>query len=322
MRRRLWINIVVVYHGPHTTHTQHHNTQHTTTHNNSQKYTTTHNNNQHTTRTHNTQHPLTLPLTLQYHIHYHLHLHLHLHLRLHLHLHLQIQHWHWYLRVHAVHKRRASLKHTSRVHSLWVLLQNDTYFDWFEERLADGLAIAEPLSRIISLPEEKLQKALKSEPSRQVGISLESTFTIQTRLRYVSVMPSTMEDLRTKYFVLTNMWCHFYLDLTRGTFGDFLDELVSHRVFVSTTSRSCVTKQSVCVRNIGRRVQQALWMAYARVLHIDRSFQKRVLELKKRLKKRSRPQRRRPGQPLHIAKGYLSFQALLVLRAAQKGTGG
>ena len=53
----------------------------------------------------------------------------------------------------------------------------------------------------------------------------------------------------------------------------------------------------------------------------DISLQKRVLELEKRLKKRSRSPRRSPGQPLQIANS-IPPPALLALPAPQKGTKG
>ena len=109
------------------------------------------------------------------------------------------------------------------------------YYHGFEDRFADGLAIAEPLSYIVSLSEEPPQKDFEArafEASRYQPGQL----TIQTRRRYVSAMPATMEVLRTKCKVMTNVWLpavmrqpgrQLYLDRNKDTFIEFLDELVS-----------------------------------------------------------------------------------------------
>ena len=63
------------------------------------------------------------------------------------------------------------------------------------------------LAHVISLQEEEeRQRAQKTEPSRQMGLHLDATLTIQTRRRYVSSAPTTTEDLRDKYTIMTNMW--------------------------------------------------------------------------------------------------------------------
>ena len=103
-----------------------------------------------------------------------------------------------------------------------------TYFEGFKERLTDGTMIAEPLSHVISLAEEKEQKERGPEGARQVGIHLDSTLTIQTRRRFVSTLPANMGELRTKYNIMTNLWLlepgrRLYADLDKDTFGDFVE---------------------------------------------------------------------------------------------------
>ena len=73
-------------------------------------------------------------------------------------------------------------------------LPAQTYVEGFEERLTDGTMIAEPLSHVISLAEEKEQKERPPEGARQMGIHLDSTLTIQTRRRFVSTPPANMEE--------------------------------------------------------------------------------------------------------------------------------
>ena len=120
-------------------------------------------------------------------------------------------------------------------------LPAQTYFESFEERLADGTTIAEPLSHVVSLAEEKEQKEKRPESARQVGIHLDSTLTIQTRRRFVSTAPTNTEELRTKYKIMTNMWLlaqmrepgrKLYEDLDKDTFMDFADELISEKNFL------------------------------------------------------------------------------------------
>ena len=77
------------------------------------------------------------------------------------------------------------------------------------------------------------------------------------------MVPATVEDLRTKCKETTNMSVlaamqqpghHFHVDPTKDTFGDFFDELVSHKDFllersggskmvVSQCATSCVIAQ-------------------------------------------------------------------------------
>ena len=121
-------------------------------------------------------------------------------------------------------------------------LPAQSYFEMFEERLTDGTMVAEPLSHVLSLAEEKEQKEKRPEQARHVGIHLDSTLTIQTRRRFVPTPPSNTEELRSKYKILTNLWLHaqmrepgrrLYADLYKDTFSDFADELISEKNFLT-----------------------------------------------------------------------------------------
>ena len=100
---------------------------------------------------------------------------------------------------------------------------------------------AETLAQVISASEEENQKKNKPEPSRQLGLNLDSTLTIQTRRRYIASMPANFEELRIKYKVMNHMWLlsqmrepgrHLFADLTDRTFSDILEELFSENMFM------------------------------------------------------------------------------------------
>ena len=118
-------------------------------------------------------------------------------------------------------------------------LPAQSYYESYEEKLSNTTWIAEPLTHIVSLQEEEKQKALR--PARSVGIHLDSSLSIQTQRRFMSSVPTTIEDLRTKYKVMANMFLlaqmrqpsrHLYRGLEVNTFSDFLDELLSDRNFL------------------------------------------------------------------------------------------
>ena len=85
-------------------------------------------------------------------------------------------------------------------------LPGQTYFEAYEEKLADGLLYPETPAQVISLAEENKQKALKPEVSRQMGLHLDNTLTIQTKRRFLSSMPATIEERRNKYQVVSHLW--------------------------------------------------------------------------------------------------------------------
>ena len=120
-------------------------------------------------------------------------------------------------------------------------LPAQSYYEQFEESLADGCLQAERLTQVVSAREEKDQKALKREPPRQPGLHLDLTLTIQTNRRFMSSMPTTTEQFREKYRVMSNCCLlaklrqsrrHPYSDLTEMTFLRFCDELLSQKNFL------------------------------------------------------------------------------------------
>ena len=109
-------------------------------------------------------------------------------------------------------------------------LLSQSYYESFEEKLADGQLSAETLARVLCISEEESQRSLKPEPSRQMGLHLDATLTIQTR-------STTTEDLRDKYTMMSNMWllaqlrqrgCTPHSDLTPHTLGDILKNSCRH----------------------------------------------------------------------------------------------
>ena len=115
-------------------------------------------------------------------------------------------------------------------------LPAQSFFESFEERLHNGVTEAETLAHVVSLEEERVQIASKQELPPQMRMHLDSTLTLQTKKRYISRTPTDPESLRTKYRVMTNLWLlaqlrqpgrQLYADLTKDTFHDFLEELLS-----------------------------------------------------------------------------------------------
>ena len=77
-------------------------------------------------------------------------------------------------------------------------------------------------------------------PARQYGMHLDGKLTLQTRRRFTSTEPADVEQLRSKYTVLENMWLlgqlrqpgrAMFKDLARGTFESFLKILLNKRNF-------------------------------------------------------------------------------------------
>ena len=118
--------------------------------------------------------------------------------------------------------------------------------------------------------------------------------TIQTKRRYMSHMPSSTEELRQKYKVMTHMWLlaqmrqptrPLYSDLTKDTFNGLLEELLSTRNFllerqvagqqlVAPVWEHCldyeynIRKESIeRTRKRGLPIQQALWSVYRDETH-------------------------------------------------------
>ena len=139
--------------------------------------------------------------------------------------------------------RAFKLKYGQQIHPSRLPAQS--YFEAYEERLANTTWKAETLAHVVSLQEEESQKALRPEPSRSVGIHLDSSLSIQTQRRFMAKMPTNVEELLTKYKVMANMFLlakmrqpsrHLYKVLEVNTFSDFLDELLSDRNFLMETA--------------------------------------------------------------------------------------
>ena len=173
-------------------------------------------------------------------------------------------------------------------------LPAQSYYEAFEEKLADGQLGAETLAQVISFAEEEHQRAQKPEPSRHLGLHLDSTLTIQTRRRYISSAPTSTEELRDKYVIMSNMWLlaqmrqpgrHLYADLTPLTWSDLLSELLSTRNFrlerevggvklVVPQWSHCleyefqIRKEAISLtRSRGLSIQSALWSVYRNEHH-------------------------------------------------------
>ena len=58
-------------------------------------------------------------------------------------------------------------------------LHAQSYLESFEERPADNCLEADPLSLVVSLAEENIEKTMKPEPIRRLGLHLDSSLTIE-----------------------------------------------------------------------------------------------------------------------------------------------
>ena len=122
-----------------------------------------------------------------------------------------------------------------------------------------------------------------------MGLHQDNTLTIQTKRRFISSMPNTIEELRNKYQVMTHMWLlaqmrqptrPVYSDLKESTFTKFLDELLSEKNFLLERevagSKMIVPEWAHCleyefqlrkealrlVREEGQSIEKALWAAH------------------------------------------------------------
>ena len=86
-------------------------------------------------------------------------------------------------------------------------LSSQSDCETFEEKLQNGSFEADGLALVISVEEEKSQKASKLEQSStQMGLQLDATLTIQMKKRFLSSKLDVPEALRTKYKVMGNLW--------------------------------------------------------------------------------------------------------------------
>ena len=81
-----------------------------------------------------------------------------------------------------------------------------SFSEAFLKKLGKGQLSPETLTHVVSHQEEDHQHSLALEPSRHLRVHLDSTLTIQTRRRYMSKVPASIEELRWKYEVIEHMW--------------------------------------------------------------------------------------------------------------------
>ena len=85
-------------------------------------------------------------------------------------------------------------------------LPAQSFFESFEEMVANGTLKGITLAHVVSAKEQEAQDEARPEPSRQMGLHLDSTLTIQTKRKYMSAMPSNTEELSQKYRIMSNCW--------------------------------------------------------------------------------------------------------------------
>ena len=199
--------------------------------------------------------------------------------------------------------RASKVKYGKNIHPSRLPAQS--YFESYEEKLSNTTWRAEPLTHVVSLQEEERQKALRPELARSVGIHLDSSLSIQTQRRFMSSVPTTIEDLRTKYKVMANMFLlaqmrqpsrHLYRGLEVDTLSDFLDELLSDRNFLMESDDLWHV-----LADKEHRMQH--WILKLTIANTRQDVSK-VQKLEQRLaalekqRKRSRSPRRQPQRPL------------------------
>ena len=173
-------------------------------------------------------------------------------------------------------------------------LPAQSYFENFEESLADGSLEAERLDQVLNVVEERAELAETPNAAKQLGIHLDASLTIKTRRRFNSVLPATTEALRLKFSVMFNLWLlakmrqparQIFADFTETTFPKILDELLSEKNFLLDRNiagtrmivpkwEHCleyeyqVRRQAIklCVRK-GFSSQSAWWSVYRDVEH-------------------------------------------------------
>ena len=124
------------------------------------------------------------------------------------------------------------LKYGKQIHPSRLPAQS--YYKAYEEKLANTSWKVETLPHVISLQEEDKQKSLRPEPSRSVGIHLDSSLSIQTQRWLLAKMPTNVEEATYKMQINGNHVPpremrqpsrHLCGDPEVNAFSDFLDEL-------------------------------------------------------------------------------------------------
>ena len=121
-----------------------------------------------------------------------------------------------------------------------------SYFEEFEESLAEGRLEAERLRDVVSEEEAQEQRKLKSDPARQCGMHLDGKLTLQTRRKFTSSEPSNQEQLRAKYTVLQNMWLLAQLRQQEGPHKEVDGQLLSQPCWSHCLSCECEIRKDAC----------------------------------------------------------------------------
>ena len=165
------------------------------------------------------------------------------------------------------------------------VLPAQSYFEGFEERLANGQLRAEQLAQVVSVREQEEQGSKKPDAQRHMSLHLDGQLTIQTKRRFLSSMPANPEELRVKYKIMTHCWLlaqmrqpgrHLYSDFTRKTLIELLsgrnflvDKSIGDNKVVRPDWSLCMgyelelRREAIkCTREQGMAIQEALWAAY------------------------------------------------------------
>ena len=119
-------------------------------------------------------------------------------------------------------------------------LPAQSYFEAFQDKLQEGRLKPESLAQVVSLAEEEAFEATKPE-SKSFAIHLDSSLTVQSKKRYIAKVPSSIEELRLKYAIMSNMWLlsklrspgrPLFSDLDEHTWPKFLEILLSDDNFL------------------------------------------------------------------------------------------
>ena len=94
-------------------------------------------------------------------------------------------------------------QHGDNIHE--TRLPAPSYFESFEEALADGSLEAERLDQVVIVVKERAELAKTPNAAKHLGIHLEASLKIQTRRRFTFVLPATTEALRLKVSVMSNL---------------------------------------------------------------------------------------------------------------------
>ena len=127
-------------------------------------------------------------------------------------------------------------QHGGNIHE--TRLPAQSYFENFEEALADGSLEAERLDQVVNVVEERAELAKTPNAAKHFGIHLDAGLMLQTRRRFTSVLPATTEALRLEFSVMSYLWLlatmrqparQIFADFTETTFPKILDELLSEK---------------------------------------------------------------------------------------------